>query len=69
MQLNNFAGDNSMILSTAFILEIKLWNNQQYSALNVHKTLGVKSGAILEEILEWNGSFNEFSNEISARIP
>jgi hypothetical protein len=30
----------------------KLWNNQHCSARNVYKTLGAKSGAILEEILD-----------------
>ena len=47
----------------------KLWNNQQYSALNVYKKLGEQSGAVLEEILEWDGSFDEFSNAISTHIP
>ena len=46
----------------------KLWNNQQYSALNVYKILDTTSGAILEEILEWDGSFDEISNAISAHI-
>ena len=47
----------------------KLWNLQQYSALNVYKILDTTSGAILEEILEWDGSFDEISNAISARTP
>ena len=47
----------------------KLWKNQQYSALNVYKKLVAKSGAILENILKRDGSFDEFSNEISARFP
>ena len=38
----------------------KVWENQQYSALNVYKRLGAETGAILEDILEWNGSFDEF---------
>ena len=43
----------------------KLWENQQHSALNVYKRLGVlKTGAILEDILEWNRSFDELSNDI-----
>ena len=47
----------------------KLWRNQQCSALNVYKKLGAKSGEILEDILEWDGSFHEISNKISARLP
>ena len=30
-----------------------LWKNQHSSSLNVYKKLGAKSGAILEDILEW----------------
>ena len=47
----------------------KLWRKQHCSALNVYKRLGAKSGEILENILEWDGSFDEFSNEISERLP
>ena len=47
----------------------KLWDNQQYSAWNMYKKLGVQSRAMLEEILEWDGSFDEFSKEKSARTP
>ena len=47
----------------------KLWKNQQYIALKVYKKLGAKSGAILEDILEWDGSFEEFTNEIATRLP
>ena len=47
----------------------KLWNNQQYSALNVYKKLDMRSRAMLEEILEWDGSFDEISNAISAHTP
>ena len=32
----------------------------------MYKTLDTTSGAILEEILEWDGSFDEISNAISA---
>ena len=35
----------------------------------MYKKLSAKSGAILEDILEWDGSFDEFSNEISTRLP
>ena len=47
----------------------KLWNNRQYSTLNVYQKLGATFGAILEEIMEWEGSFDEISNGISAHIP
>ena len=47
----------------------KLWRNQQCSALNVYKQLGAKSGEILEDILERDGSFDKFSNERFARLP
>ena len=51
------------------IWEKKLWRNQQCSALNVYKKLGAKFGEILENILKWDGSFDEFLNEISERLP
>ena len=35
----------------------------------VYIKLGDKSGEILENILEWDGSFDEFENEISERLP
>ena len=47
----------------------KLWRNQQCSVLNVYKKLGAKSGEILENILEWDQSFDKFSNEISEQLP
>ena len=52
-----------------FHLGDKLWNNQQYSALNVYKNLDMQSRAMLEEILEWDGPFDEISNAISAHTP
>ena len=48
----------------------KLWVNQQYNTLNVvYKKLGVETGIILENILEWNGSCDEFADDVHARIP
>ena len=47
----------------------KLWRNQLCSVFNVYKKLGAKFGEILETILEWDGSFDKFSNEISERLP
>ena len=46
-----------------------LWVNQQYNTLNVYKKLGVETGTIPENILEWNGSFDEFADDIHAQIP
>ena len=45
------------------------WKNQHCSALNVYERLGAKSGEILENILEWEGSFDKFSNETAERLP
>ena len=47
----------------------KLWKNQQYSALKVYDSLCANSGEILENILEWEGSFDEFSNETAVKLP
>ena len=47
----------------------KLWRNQQCSTFNGYKKLDAKSGEILENILEWDGSFDEFSNKISEWLP
>ena len=47
----------------------KLRINQQYSPLNVYKQLGEQSRVVLEEILEWDESFDEFSNAISYHSP
>ena len=38
----------------------KLWKNQQYNALKVYDSLCANSGDILENILEWEESFDEF---------
>ena len=35
----------------------------------MHKKLDANSGAILEDILEWDRSFDEFSNEVYAHLP
>ena len=47
----------------------KLWKNQQYSALKDYDSLCANSGDILENILEWEGSFDEFSNETVGKLP
>ena len=47
----------------------KLWTNQQFSALKVYKNIGSKSGAILENILEWDGTLDEFSMETPTHFP
>ena len=47
----------------------KLWKKQQYNALKVYDSLCANSGDILENILEWEGSFDEFSNEIAEKLP
>ena len=47
----------------------KLWRNQHCSALNVYERLGAKFGEILENILELEGSFDEFSNETAEKLP
>ena len=43
--------------------------NQQYNALKVCDNLCANSGDILENILEWKGSFDEFSNETAKKLP
>ena len=47
----------------------KLWVNQQYHTLRLYNKLSVETGTILEDILEWDGSFDQFANEIYARTP
>ena len=47
----------------------KLWKNQQYNALKVYDSLCANSGDILENILEWEGSFDEFSNKTVGKLP
>ena len=46
-------------------LRQKLRINQQFNSLNVYDNIGATSGASLEKILEWNGSLDEFSIELS----
>ena len=43
--------------------------NQQYHALSVYNKLSTQTGTILENILEWDGSFDLFANDIYSRIP
>ena len=50
-------------------LRHKLWTNQQYSALKVYENIDSKSGAILKNILEWDGTLDEFSTETSTLFP
>jgi len=47
----------------------KLWKNKQYNALKVYDSFCANSGDILENILKWEGSFDESSNEILEKIP
>ena len=50
-------------------LRQKLWMNQQFNTLKVYKNIGSLSGAILEKILEWDGTLDEFSMETSTHFP
>ena len=43
--------------------------NQQYHALSVYNKLSTQTGTIQENILEWDGSFDQFANDIYSRIP
>jgi len=43
--------------------------NQQYHALSVYNKLSTQTGTILENILEWDGSFDQFANDMYSRIP
>ena len=49
----------------------KFCKNQQYRTLNVYKKLaiGAKSGSILEEFMEWEGSFDELTKKVSGHSP
>ena len=47
----------------------KLWKNQQYNVLKVYDSLCANSGDILENILDWEGSFDEFSNKTVGKLP
>ena len=47
----------------------KLWTNQQFNALKVYKNIGSKSWDILEKILEWDGTLDEFPTETSTLFP
>ena len=47
----------------------KLQINQQFNTLNVYENIGATSGAILEKILEWDGSLDEFSMDLSTHFP
>ena len=43
--------------------------NQHYHTLSVYNKLDVETETILENILEWDGSFDEFADDIYAQIP
>ena len=47
----------------------KLRINQQFNALNVYKNISAMSEGFLEKILEWNGSLDEFSMDLSTHFP
>ena len=44
-------------------------SNQQYHTLSVYNKLSTETETILESILEWEGSFNEFVKDMYSRIP
>ena len=50
-------------------LEQKFITNQQFHALKVYEKIGANSGDCLEKILEWDGTLDEFSMEISTHFP
>ena len=50
-------------------LEQKLITNQHFHALKVYKKSGANSGDCLEKILEWDGTLDEISMEISTHFP
>ena len=50
-------------------LEQKLITNQQFHALKVYEKIGANSGDCLEKVLEWDGTLDEFSMEISTHFP
>ena len=47
----------------------KLRLHQLFNVLNMYENIGATSGAILEKILEWDGSLDEFSIELSTHFP
>ena len=47
----------------------KLLSNQQYHTLSVYNKLSTETETILESILEWEGSFDEFVKDMYSRIP
>ena len=49
--------------------EQKLITNQHFYALKVYKKSGANSGDCLEKILEWDGTLDEISMEISTHFP
>ena len=46
-----------------------MWKNKQYNALKVYDSFCANSGDILENIPEWEGSFDEFSNKTVGKLP
>ena len=47
----------------------KFQKNQHCYTLNVYKKLGAKYGEIQDDILESDGSFDEFSNKTAEKLP
>ena len=50
-------------------LELKFITNQQFHALDVYEKIGTESGDCLEKIMEWDGTLDVFSAEISTHYP
>ena len=65
---NNFIWDNSTTLSLVFI-----WEKNSGKPNNVIHSMYTKSLVLnlesLDDILEWDRSFDEFSNDITSRLP
>ena len=47
----------------------KLHINQQFNTIKVYDNIGASSGDIFEKILEWYGSLDEFSIDLSTHFP
>ena len=60
---NNFIWEKKYNSEHGIHLGDKLWKNQQHNTLKVYDSLCVYSGDILENILEWEVSFDKFSDE------
>ena len=66
---NNFIWKKNYNSEHGIHLGDKLRKNQQYNTLKVYDSLCVYSGDILENILEWEVSFDKFSDETVDILP